>query len=150
MLAFSVMLVITAIAIWRGALAVALPLSLVARLEELPVAGIEHSGRQEVVQYRGQIMPLIRVAGFVGGGAPAADAADGLLQVVVYSEHGRSVGLVVSRISDIVHVTLAVQRSAAREGIRGSAVIQDRVTDLLDVEAIIRTADPSFYAAGPN
>ena len=69
------------------------------------------------------------------------------MQVVVYSEAGRSVGLVVSRINDIVHEALTVTRNSSRDGILGSAVIQDKVTDLLDVIGIIRAADPTFYDA---
>jgi two-component system chemotaxis sensor kinase CheA len=66
--------------------------------------------------------------------------------VVVYAEQGRSVGLVVGRINDIVQQTLTVNRAASRDGILGSTVIQDHVTDLLDVAGIIRAADPGFYA----
>jgi two-component system, chemotaxis family, sensor kinase CheA len=128
----------------------ALPLSAVARLEELPSASVEHSGPQEVVQYRGGIMPLIRVADFVDRSAAAPRDQAEFMQVVVYSEHGRSVGLVVSRISDIVHEALNVQHASARAGILGSAVIQQRVTDLLDLENIIRAAVPAFYDHGSN
>jgi two-component system chemotaxis sensor kinase CheA len=130
----------------------ALPLSAVARLEELPVADVERSGQLEVVQYRGQIMSLIRVDRYLGDGVGSDTAAEAptMLQVVVYSDHGRSVGLVVSKISDIVHEALAVRRSGARDGILGSAVIKERVTDLLDFEGIIRAADPAFYAGDRN
>ena len=128
----------------------ALPLSLVARLEELPASGVELSGRQRVVQYRGQIMPLISLDQYVGGEAAADGPLPEFIQVVVHSQHGRSVGLVVSRINDIVHEALTVQRNAVREGILGSAVIQQRVTDLLDLQGIIRAADPAFYDVGSN
>ncbi len=117
--------------------AMALPLSSVARLEELPRAGIEYSGNQEVVQYRGQIMPLIHVGRQLGHDDAADGANSELMQVVVYSDAGRSVGLVVSRISDIVHEALTVQRSSARTGIQGSAVIQQKVTDLLDIAGLL-------------
>lgn len=130
----------------------ALPLSQVARLEELPLAEVERSGRQDVIQYRGQIMPLVHVSRYVGDEAdrPATTDGDEVMQVVVYSAHGRSVGLVVSRINDVVHASLAVRNADAREGILGSAVIQQRVTDLLDVEGIIRVAVPSFLHHGDN
>jgi two-component system chemotaxis sensor kinase CheA len=72
------------------------------------------------------------------------------MQVVVYSEHGRSIGLIVGQISDIVHETITVKRHAAGNGIFGSVVIQDKVTDLLDVQSIIRAADPSFYRSQPQ
>ena len=123
----------------------AIPLSVVARLEEFTSSSVEYSGGKEVIRYRGQIMPLIRVSAHViaAAGKPLAD--DEPMQVVVYSEQGRSVGLVVGQIKDIVQETISVKRHALGNGIFGSVVIQDRVTDLLDVKAVIRAADPSFY-----
>ncbi len=122
----------------------AIPLSTVARLEEFSRESVENSGGQEVVQYRGQILPLIPIARFLSPAEAAATPADPM-QVVVYSELGRSVGLVVGKINDIVHEAITVRRESRRNGISGSAVIQNRVTDLLDVPGIIRAADPSFY-----
>src|SRR5271167_1173164 len=84
----------------------AIPLSLVARLEEFARNTVESAGQRQVVQYRGQIMPLIRISEAVelpdGDSGKAAVDAQGPLQVVVYAERGRSVGLVVERILDIV------------------------------------------------
>jgi len=122
----------------------AIPLSMVARLEEFPRTQIERSGNQEVVQYRGQILPLIPIASYLPN-AGAAPALSDPVQVVVYSEAGRSVGLVVGKINDIVQEALTVKRDASRDGILGSAVVQNKVTDLLDVIGIIRAADPTFY-----
>ena len=123
----------------------AIPLSMVARLEEFPRAQIERSGSHEVVQYRGQILPLIRVSDYIPAAAHAEAGAGDVMQVVVYSEQGRSVGLVVGSINDIVEESITVKRDAVADGILGSAVIQNKVTDLLDVPAVIRAADPSFY-----
>lgn len=124
----------------------AIPLSLAARLEEFPRDKVESAGSQNVVQYRDQIMPLIRVSDYIDSdGSDSAEATD-LLQVVVFSENGRSVGLVVDRICDIVEESITVQRQAAMEGLLGSAVIQNKVTDLLDVPDVVRRADPSFYS----
>jgi two-component system chemotaxis sensor kinase CheA len=124
----------------------AIPLSMVARLEEFPPSSVEHSGAQEVVQYRGQILPLIRVAKFVPTVSATANGdKQQAMQVVVYSEEGRSVGLIVGRISDIVQENITVKRHASGNGLFGSVVIQDKVTDLLDVQAVIRAADPAFY-----
>jgi two-component system chemotaxis sensor kinase CheA len=127
----------------------AIPLSLVARLEEFPITSIELAGAQEVMQYRGQIMPLIRLSRIVAGAGKdaAAASADARMQVVVYSEAGRSVGLIVDRIVDIVDEKLVVQSPAQRRGVLGSSVIQKRVTDLLDVPSVVRDAIPSFAQA---
>jgi len=66
--------------------------------------------------------------------------------VVVYSHHARSVGLVVDRIIDIVEDSLEVQRESHHTGVLSSVVIQDRVTDLVDIEGVVRAFDPTFFA----
>jgi two-component system chemotaxis sensor kinase CheA len=126
----------------------AIPLSMVARLEEFAQSSVEHAGAQEVVRYRGQILPLIRVSKYVPT-VCATNEKKEMMQVVVYSEQGRSVGLIVGSINDIVDETITVKRHACGNGLFGSVVIQDKVTDLLDVQAVIRAADPSFYANTP-
>ncbi len=124
----------------------AIPLSLVARLEEFPASAIEMAGSQEVMQYRGQIMPLVRLSSVVAASVTSTSrlGAEDRLQVVVYSEAGRSVGLVVDQIVDIVDEKLVVQTPADRRGILGSAVVQKRVTDLLDVPSVVRNVIPGF------
>lgn len=122
----------------------AIPLSMVARLEEFPRESIERAGDQQVVQYRGQILPLIQVSDYLTGATSDGATADPM-QVVVYSDRGRSIGLVVGKIHDIVEEALSVRREAPRRGIAGSAVIQERVTDLVDVRSIISSAEPDFY-----
>ena len=129
----------------------AIPLSLVARLEEFPTSAIEKAGPQEVTQYRGQIMPLIRLAQIVSGNVePETAISESRLQVVVYSETGRSIGLIVDRIVDIVDEKLALQAPAPRPGVLGSSVVQKRVTDLLDVPGLVRQVFPGFAESKPS
>jgi two-component system, chemotaxis family, sensor kinase CheA len=120
----------------------AIPLSMVARLEEFPWDRLERSSGRHVVQYRNRILPLIDLCGVMDGRARDEGAP---LQVVVYSEQGRSVGLVVDRILDIVEESIAEEHRAARDGVIGSAVIAGQVTDLLDVHGVIRATDPTFF-----
>jgi two-component system, chemotaxis family, sensor kinase CheA len=47
---------------------------------------------------------------------------------------------VVERIVDIVEDSAEVQYPASREGVLYSAVIQGRVTEMIDVPAILQTA----------
>jgi two-component system chemotaxis sensor kinase CheA len=118
----------------------ALPIEMVSRLEEIPPASVERADQQEVVQYRGQILPLVRVGQVLGLGQ--GDLPPGAsLQVVVYRDKARSVGLVVDRIADIVECTLAATRAGQREEIVQSAVIQNRVTDLLNLPALVRQVE---------
>lgn len=127
---------------------VAIPLSMVARLEEFPRTVLERAGTQEVMQYRGQIIPLVRLSEII----PATSNAEMLatansIQVVVYCEGKRTVGLIVDRIVDIVEEHAAVESLAPRSGIVGSFVTQRRVTDLLDVPVIVRAAVPGLLDA---
>ena len=69
------------------------------------------------------------------------------MQVVVYSQQGQSVGLVVDEILDIVEDTIQVRQSCAGRGLIGSAVIQQRVTDVVDVPGLIRSVDPELMAS---
>jgi two-component system chemotaxis sensor kinase CheA len=114
----------------------ALPLGRVARLEEVPRGAVERAADCEVIQYRGALLPLVRLAG---------EPEDGPLQVVVCRDGAegrpRQVGLVVERILDVVEEVLDVKQVVPCPGILGSAVIQQRVTDLYDLES-------AFPAAG--
>lgn len=123
----------------------AMPLSQAARLEEFPRPQVERCGARSVVQYRGSILPLIDVAAQLGRGQVSSDAA-APLQVVVYAENGRSVGLVVGQIIDIVEEAVASEGHGEGHGILGSALVSGRVTDLLDVREVIEGAAPSFFA----
>ncbi|MDB5307100.1 MAG: CheA signal transduction histidine kinase, partial [Gemmataceae bacterium] len=120
----------------------AVPLARVARLEEIPAAAVEWADGDEVVRYRGEILPLARLYDLLGGGGEPPPAGD-TLQLVVVSDGGRSVGLVVGRVLDIIETELAATRGARRPGLVGSAVIQDRVTDVVDVRAVIELAAPA-------
>jgi len=126
----------------------AIPLSMVARLEEFPTSSIEHAGDQEVIQYRGELLPLIKISDHFPprGSVPLEDPDT--MQVVVYSDQGRSIGLVVGKINDIVEETTITRMSPARHGIRGTAVINNRVTTVLEAEDIIKAAAPSFPISG--
>jgi two-component system chemotaxis sensor kinase CheA len=55
------------------------------------------------------------------------------------------VGLVVDQIIDIVEERIAITRDDHTLGIHGCAVIQGHVTDLLDLRAIIESAEPGFF-----
>jgi len=115
----------------------AMPLSLVSRLEEFNVSQVERSAGREVIQYRDQIMPLVRLSEALGYGTGAQDGE--LLQVIVYSSYGRNVGLVVDEILDIAEQSAEIRQIQQVETLKGAAVIQQRVTDLLDIPALLAT-----------
>jgi two-component system, chemotaxis family, sensor kinase CheA len=124
----------------------AICLSQVSRLEEVPLRTVERSAGREAIQYRGRIMPLLRLSELLGEPGNSGDP----LQVVVYTGQGRPVGLVVDRIIDIVETVVDLEPVSPCRGIRGSAVIQQRLTDVLDVGEIVKASqvDRELLAVG--
>jgi two-component system chemotaxis sensor kinase CheA len=133
----------------------AIPLSTLARLEEFPLAQVEMSGRQWVTQYRGQILPLVRLEVVLEERrnklrtlqVPPPQSS-GRIQVLVLHHDGRSFGLVVERILDIVEDRADIKSPASRAAVLYSVVIGDRVTELLDIPAILRSAEANAAKAG--
>ena len=125
---------------------VAIPLSLVARLEEIPCSAIEHSGGREVVQYRNQIMPLVVFPGSGQRGIRPSQESDPM-QVVVYTRRDRASAWWSTRSSTSSRTRSRCDRLGRRQGLIGSAVIQQRVTDVLDVPGLIRTVDPDLVTS---
>jgi two-component system chemotaxis sensor kinase CheA len=123
---------------------VAMPLASVARLEHVRLSEVELVGGREVVQYRGTILPLIRLDRLLGGYGSMSDPSDELL-LVVYLEAGRSVAFVVAEILDIVDDDGSQHSDIEDSGLVGSTVIDGHVTELLDVRGAVLAADPTFY-----
>ncbi|MFC7879496.1 chemotaxis protein CheW, partial [Isoptericola sp. NPDC057391] len=123
---------------------VAIPLSAVTRLERIPAAAVEQVGSREVLQYRGALLPLVRLARILGADdGPQDDALD----VVVYSRGERSIAMAVTRIVDVVEDDPGRHSAIDDHGLLGSAVLRDRVTELLDVRSAVEAADPGFFDA---
>ena len=122
----------------------ALPLSAVDRLEQFPVRQLERIGGHEVVQYRGEILPVVRLDRALQSYDEQVDTDP--IQVVVCRHRGGSVGFVVARIHDIVEEELAVRTRLDTGGHHGSALIGEYVTELIDVERAISAIDPELLA----
>ncbi|SDN26695.1 two-component system, chemotaxis family, sensor kinase CheA [Geodermatophilus siccatus] len=127
-----------------GGRRVAIPLDTVTRLEQVRTESVEKVGNREVVQYRGAILPIVRLDRHLGA---YGESDREVLEVIVYSDHGRSVAIVVEEILDIVDGEAAVRSDIDDMGLLGSAVLGDKVTELLDVRAAILAADPAFYSS---
>jgi two-component system, chemotaxis family, sensor kinase CheA len=126
----------------------AVPLSMLARLENIPGSEVERSGNQWVTQYRGQILRLIRVSHALAERRNVLRAEDVItlpttaaLQVLVLENQGQTFGLVVNQILDIVESASEPQSPSTRAGVLYSSVIADRVTELLDVPAILSAGE---------
>jgi two-component system chemotaxis sensor kinase CheA len=117
----------------------AVPLSLVARLEEIELEKVEVSNGQYVVQYRGQLMPLVPMEG------AAELGSEGRQPVIVFSDRDRSMGLVVDEIVDIVEDRVKIELTSDREGYVGTAVIAEKATDIVDVGFYLTQAYKDWF-----
>ncbi len=120
----------------------AIALSDVERLEEFASASIEFGNGREVVQYREDILPLVRLADALGVGGYGMDVPEHL-DVVVNRIDGQMVGIVVGSILDIVEQDVDLRDGDEGRNVLGSAIIQGRVTDVVDIDAVVMRNDPA-------
>ncbi|WP_376965953.1 chemotaxis protein CheW [Azospirillum sp. A26] len=119
----------------------AVPLSLVARLEDVDLATVEMSNGLPVVQYRGKLMPLVPInPNFV-------IANEGRQPVLVFADGDRSMGLIVDEIVDIVEEKLNVQLAAERPGLMGSAIIAGKATEVIDAGFFLTQAYKDWFGS---
>jgi two-component system chemotaxis sensor kinase CheA len=123
----------------------AVPLSLVARLEEFPQSSIEHAGGGQVVQYRNRILPLVSLRAVLESGAPGQDQTADPVQVIVFNDGERSLGVVVDQILDVAEDAVTVRQKTSRQGLLGSAVVGKQVADFLDLNQVIHAAAADWF-----
>ena len=115
----------------------AVPLGLVARLENLDAARIERTGDALVVQYRESLMPLVPLDGHM--------SESGKQPVLVFGDGVRSMGLMVDEILDVVDVALEMDPAGLRPGFLGSCVVAGKVTDILDTSYWLKLGQADWF-----
>jgi two-component system chemotaxis sensor kinase CheA len=91
-----------------------------------------------MVQYREQLMPLVQMEG-------VAIRTSGVQPILVFADDGRSMGLVVDEIIDIVEERLDIEVASGRDGILGSAVIKGQATEVIDVGHFLPMAFADWF-----
>ena len=118
----------------------AIPLGYVDRLESIAPEKIQRNGKREVVKYGDQIMHLLRLNEYVEGAkATPADAnAEKPLSVITHHINNVPVGLVVSKVHDIIYVPDMAQESSPRQrGLMGCMLLNEEVINVLDLKQIL-------------
>jgi len=117
----------------------AVPLALVARLEEVDMAATERSHGTYVVQYRGHLMPLVPFD------ANHEWKETGRQPILVFTDRERSMGLVVDDIVDIIEDKLNIELAANHPGLVGSAIIDGKSTDVIDAGHFLTQAFSDWF-----
>jgi two-component system chemotaxis sensor kinase CheA len=123
----------------------AVPLPLVARLEEFEVSKIERTGNQPIIRYLNAPMPLINVEKTLKLNGKSMlerhkEIGKDVISCIVTTIRGKNFGIVVDEIRDISIDHSNIDASAVdREGILGTVFIDDKTVSLLDVYTIIES-----------
>ncbi|MGE0713614.1 MAG: chemotaxis protein CheA [Planctomycetota bacterium] len=128
----------------------AIPLAAAARLEELPRSRVERAGAQLVAQHRGEILRLVPLGDLWRAQPTLEEELPERLEVVVCHVERARVGLVVDRIVDVVDARLTVSGEGVQPGVARVAVVQDRVTQVLDLERLPSLRRPAAALALPG
>jgi two-component system chemotaxis sensor kinase CheA len=113
----------------------AIPLDQVGRLEKFRRDSLELAAGEMVTQYRGSILPLVRVSEVLSGVKEPWPASE--LPTVVVQRGDRRAGLIVDRIRDIRSAKLEARQGSHRCGILCSAIFDGRVCDVVDLDALV-------------
>jgi len=122
----------------------AVPLALVARLEEIDITNVEVSDGKNMVQYRGALMPLI----FADPQMKLKE--DGRQPVLVFTDREFTMGLAVDEIKDIVDEEVDIKLASNQEGLVGSAVIDGKATEIIDVSYYLGQAFAGWLKSGDS
>jgi two-component system chemotaxis sensor kinase CheA len=130
----------------------AVPMQLIARLERIRTDQVERVGGQKVLKYRDGSLPLLSLEDHIRAHAAPASPSS---YVVVFNFAQREIGLLVHEVVDIHEVRAALDGVLFRQpGVMGSAIIDQRVTRLLDLFELTDVAHPEWAQrskiAAPN
>jgi two-component system, chemotaxis family, sensor kinase CheA len=118
----------------------AVPLDAIDRLEAFPQTSVERSGADDVVRYGDVILPLARLDELLVDRRREpryrSEEMPDDLQVLVHRDGETLLGVVVGRIIDVVDGPLELQ-PATRAGVRGTMIVDGRVTEILDLPALL-------------
>ncbi|GAB5375503.1 MAG: hypothetical protein AcusKO_19650 [Acuticoccus sp.] len=117
----------------------ALPISLITRLEEIRVTEADQSNGQWHIKYNDELIPLVWF------GDPPDPSEVGKKPLLVMSDEGRSMGLLVDEILDIEDDEVDVQIPSEEDGILGSAIIGGQTAEIIDVSHFLGMASAHWF-----
>ncbi len=116
-----------------------LPLSVIARIETVAAGGIEQSNGMLIMRHQGRLMPVVAVS-------PEVCVKEGDNNVFVIAPNGEPFGLLIDEIVDIIQADLDVQIAGECPGLIGTADIDNKVVELVDIAYFVEMATGSMHA----
>lgn len=122
-----------------GVRRLAVPLSMVTRIERITPDQIEWTGVQALVQHSGGLLPVLRLDGSMDKHAPD----DQVCLIIEYM--GKKIGIAADEIIDVVEADIALSCDGQTPGVLGAAIVDGAATDIVDVPSFLLQAFPQLY-----
>jgi two-component system chemotaxis sensor kinase CheA len=121
----------------------AVSMDIVNRIERVSTREIEFVGDQKVLKYGGVMLPLLEIQHVLRCAEPVEVDQ---VYAVVFTVYGREVGLLAPWLRDIRECTSKIDTGNCEEkSVAGVAVIDDRVTRVLDVYSLTEALHPTWF-----
>jgi len=122
----------------------AIPMALIERLECFPEKTIELSGTSEVLQYRDDVITVLRWSGLIG--AQREIALDDSVYGLILSDGHKCLCLQVEEVVDILETPLDIKMVSDNPLFLGTSVIEDIATEVVDVFEVVKQVDPNWFS----
>ncbi len=121
-----------------GAEKFAVDLSQIARIEKRAVEEIKIVGDQEFLKYDDSSLQLFRLERFMPVNAPSRELDE--IFVLIPKHTRQRLGIVAAQVEDTVQTTVALNKDSVKgPGVRGSAIINDMMTVIVDMQGVFDT-----------
>ncbi len=121
----------------------AAPLFTIKRIESIKTENIEPIGGREYITIEGQSTLILRPDRYLAV-SPAADKKEMFLIIPRMARH--PFGVLVSQLLDTIETTVELNtQSYVEEGLLGTAIINDKMTLFLDIDSLVRKAEPGWF-----
>ena len=124
----------------EGQSRLAIYLENVERLEMISPKQVQRNGNRNVIQYGKEIMHLLYLDHYIEGAKKGKSSLteDEVIPVIVHYNNGLPVGLVVSQVHDIIHVSKNLhEANPPQKGLLGCVSLNDQVINVIDLQEIL-------------
>jgi len=122
----------------------AIPMALIERLELFPAERIEHSGTSEVLQYRDDVLAVIRWGDLIESGERACS---GDVYGLILSDGQKRMCLQVEKVKDILEIPLEIKMCSDNPLFLGTSVIEGIATEVIDVFEVVKKVDANWFSS---
>ena len=125
-----------------------IPMTLIERLEYFEASRIEKTASGEVLQYRGDVVRVLRWGEMLGE-VPAVSTGEDEYCLIL-ADNGKRMCLQVDQVVDILEVSFEIKQTSDTPLLLGTTVIEGIATEVVDVFEVVQRADPNWFVAAQD